>query len=76
MYSHSPASGLEAEQPSIPDFYREDELKYHGKKNRGATSINFFEESKRDLNDVSDLHYCGNEWKYPTSCSVEVRSGL
>lgn len=48
-------------------------MKYHGKKNRGVTNINFFDEAKRDLNDVSDLDYCGNEWKFPTSCSLEVQ---
>ena len=72
MYSHSPASGLESEQASIPDYYRPDELKYHGKENRGKTSLNFFDESKRDLNEVADLNYCGNEFKYPSSCSVQV----
>ena len=73
-YTHIPPSGLEAEDASIPDFYRPDELKYHGKRNRGTTSINFYEETKRDLNDGSDLNYCGNEWKYPTSCSIKVYS--
>ena len=43
MYTHIPPSGLEAGQVSIPDFYRPDELKYHGKRNRGTTSINFFQ---------------------------------
>ncbi len=45
-YSHVPKSGLEAEgsSPSIPDFYKPDELKYHGRKNRGMLSMNFFEE--------------------------------
>ena len=33
-YVHIPKSGLEKGTPSIPDFYRPDELKYHGKKNR------------------------------------------
>lgn len=72
MYHHAPASGLEAETPSIPDFYRPDELKYHGRRNRGTTSLNFYEEEKRDLNDGTDLTYCGNEFKYPTSCSRKV----
>jgi len=74
MYSHSPASGLEAGEASILDFYRPDELKYHGKKNRGTSVINFFKEDKRDLNDVSDLDYCGNEWKFPTSCSLKDKT--
>jgi hypothetical protein len=47
-YSHVPKSGLEspAGTPSIPDFYKPDELKYHGKKNRGMLSMNFYEEVK------------------------------
>ena len=71
MYSHSPASGLEskAEEPSQPDFYKDDELKYHGKKNRGVTSINFRDEVKR--NDQSKLDYCGGEWDYPRGCVQE-----
>jgi len=40
-YSHIPASGLERGDPSVPDFYRDDELKYHGKENRGVEVINF-----------------------------------
>jgi len=73
MYSHSPASGLEAkgEEPSVPDFYKDDELKYHGKANRGVTRINFRDEVKR--NDQSRLDYCGGEWDYPRGC---VQDGL
>ena len=46
-FSHSPSSGLEKGTPSIPDFYKKDELKYHGKKNRGKVDMNFFDEVKR-----------------------------
>jgi len=69
-YSHSPHSGLESkeEQASVPNFYHDDELKYHGKENRGVTSINFYDEIKLSLNDQSDLDFCGGEWKYPRSC--------
>jgi hypothetical protein len=42
MYHHSPPSGLESGQPSITDFYRPDEVKYHGKGNRGVVTMNFF----------------------------------
>ena len=52
-YSHVPKSGLEEKSegtPSIPDFYRPDELKYHGRKNRGIVSMNFFEEVSRLCN--------------------------
>ncbi len=44
MYSHRPASGLERGEKSIPDFYRVDELKYHGKDNRGIDTIDFLGE--------------------------------
>ena len=33
-YVHVPKSGLETEDHSVPDFYKPDELKYHGKENR------------------------------------------
>ena len=43
-YFHSPNSGIEAETVSNTMFYQPDEIKYHGTRNRGATSINFFGE--------------------------------
>jgi hypothetical protein len=70
-YSHSPASGLETGEPSVPDFYKEDELKYHGKENRGVVSINFRDEVKQ--NDQSQLDYCGGEWDYPRGCVQDGR---
>ena len=42
-FSHSPLSGLETGEPGVPDFYRENELKYHGRANRGVTAINFMQ---------------------------------
>lgn len=43
MYVHYPKSGLEVGNPSIPNFYKPDELKYHGKRDqRGVASLNFF----------------------------------
>jgi hypothetical protein len=42
-YKHSPKSGLEQDHASVPDFYKPDELKYHGgSAQRGKTVINFF----------------------------------
>ena len=72
-YSHSPKSGLESSgvTASVPDFYHDDELKYHGKENRGVTSINFYDEIKLSLNDQSGLDFCGGEWKYPRTCRLE-----
>ena len=69
MYSHRPPSGLEAGDPSVPNFYHDDELKYHGKDNRGVTTINFLDEIKRSINDQVGLDFCGGEWKYPRGCS-------
>lgn len=41
-YVHFPKSGIEAGKASLKDFYRRDELKYHGHgEQRGKTSINF-----------------------------------
>lgn len=42
-YAHSPPSGLEKDAASIVDFYKPDELKYHGKNGdqRGVTVITF-----------------------------------
>lgn len=45
-YIHVPKSGVESAQASIKDFYRPDELKYHGHKSqRGVVSLNFFGKS-------------------------------
>lgn len=42
-YVHVPKSGLENGKASIKDFYKPDELKYHGHSDqRGQTSLNFF----------------------------------
>lgn len=44
QYVHVPASGLEKEHTSVPDFYKQDELKYHGHRmQRGFTTFNFFD---------------------------------
>lgn len=41
-YVHSPPSGVEKEMASMKDFYKADELKYHGHKmQRGTAQINF-----------------------------------
>lgn len=43
MYVHSPPSGIEAGTPKIVDFYKPDELKYHGRKDqRGTLSLDFY----------------------------------
>lgn len=42
-YQHSPKSGLEKDVSLVKDFYKPDELKYHGHgSQRGVVSINFF----------------------------------
>ncbi len=69
-YYHRPSSGLEKGNANIPDFYRPDEIKYHGKKNRGIVRMNFFDEVKQSVgaDAASDLGFCGGEWKYPRTC--------
>lgn len=80
-YVHAPASGLEKEQSSVKEFYKPDELKYHGHKmQRGFTQINFFEEivpvisqSADDLAVTSHLldNDCMGHWRFPRDCSPE-----
>ena len=41
-YFHWPASGIESGLAPNDRFYQPDEIKYHGTRNRGGTSINFF----------------------------------
>lgn len=42
-YVHIPKSGLETANATVKNFYKADELKYHGhSKQRGATTIDFF----------------------------------
>ena len=41
-YQHSPRSGLEKGEPGVRDFYRDDELKYHGRASyRGKFLLDF-----------------------------------
>ena len=54
--------------PAVPGFFKDDVLKYHGRTNRGQTTINFHDEIRRSVNDQSALDFCGGEWKYPRSC--------
>ncbi|KAB7506882.1 hypothetical protein Anas_02118 [Armadillidium nasatum] len=74
MYIHYPKSGLEVGKPSIPNFYKPDELKYHGRRDqRGVASLNFFE-SQSNLAQAGggeEINWCGGQWKYPHSCSPE-----
>lgn len=45
-YIHFPKSGLEKDFASVKDFYKPDELKYHGHGDmRGVTTINFYGEA-------------------------------
>ncbi|KAL0811066.1 hypothetical protein ABMA28_010340 [Loxostege sticticalis] len=71
-YVHSPPSGLEKGTAATGDFYRQDELKYHGHgSQRGVTRINFFEETKSSISGgVFPLpDKCGGYWQHPTNCS-------
>lgn len=42
-YIHQPPSGLERSKASVQNFYKPDELKYHGHRSqRGVVTLNFF----------------------------------
>ena len=44
-YQHRPSSGLEKGEPGVRDFYKDDELKYHGRDSyRGKFLIDFRKE--------------------------------
>ena len=69
------SSGLEEGSPSLPDFYKPDELKYHGRRNRGVTRVNFYDEVKQSIGSDAGqkLGFCGGEWKYPRACDPEKK---
>lgn len=78
-YVHVPPSGLEKEKASIRDFYKPDELKYHGHRSqRGFTQLNFLEEPKPAIGDRSSAaannllnNDCEGHWKHPRTCNPE-----
>ncbi|XP_044586163.1 uncharacterized protein LOC123266182 isoform X8 [Cotesia glomerata] len=76
-YIHQPPSGVEKSKVSVKDFYKTDELKYHGHKSqRGVTTFNFFDEKTRSKDELGgptplESGNCGGEWKYPRSCTVK-----
>lgn len=73
-YVHVPPSGLEKDAASVKDFYKPDELKYHGHKmQRGVTQINFFDEVKPTVADGTAASHeldndCKGYWKHPRDC--------
>nr|CAD7200768.1 unnamed protein product [Timema douglasi] len=74
-YVHIPKSGLEQDFASVKDFYRQDELKYHGHKDqRGKTTLNFFEETTHmsATSAVDDPSICGGHWRTPQDCTPEL----
>ncbi|XP_045454874.1 uncharacterized protein LOC123664374 [Melitaea cinxia] len=68
-YVHSPPAGV-----SKGDFYRPDEIKYHGHgSQRGVTTVNFFDETKTSSNggiQSLDNDKCGGQWKLPADCDI------
>lgn len=64
-YIHSPKTGLDEGRARVLDFYRQDEVKYHGHRNqRGSTTLNFHGgKTSKDL--------CKGEWSYPPGCQAE-----
>lgn len=75
-YVHFPPSGIEKDEASVKDFYKPDELKYHGQRQqRGFTTLNFLEQKKPSQN-LSELSSqlddgCKGFWKQPRNCSPE-----
>ena len=60
-YVHSPPSALETEAVRIADFYRPDELKYHGKQGqRGVTVITFLGTAKKKKDDRGSRRQSGD----------------
>jgi len=58
-YVHNPQSGLEWDRASVKDFYRQDELKYHGHgAQRGHTTLNFFGELQIWLKQCCNTYVC------------------
>nr|ARK19817.1 monooxygenase DBH-like protein [Ampulex compressa] len=74
-YVHSPPSGIEKAKVGVKDFYKVDELKYHGHRSqRGVATLNFFEEAKKQQSTGSTILQsggCGGQWQYPRHCSPE-----
>nr|XP_031827935.1 uncharacterized protein LOC116424971 isoform X3 [Nomia melanderi] len=76
-YVHNPPSGIEKAKVSVKDFYKADELKYHGHgSQRGALTLNFFEEKRRQemaANGDATMQAasCQGEWHYPRHCSPD-----
>ena len=63
-YQHRPSSGLERGEPSVRDFYKDDELKYHGRASyRGKFLLDFraAPESKGAAGSAS--------FRFPPGCS-------
>ncbi|KRT85124.1 hypothetical protein AMK59_378 [Oryctes borbonicus] len=67
-YVHVPKSSLESGSVSVKNFYKPDELKYHGHgRQRGMAIIDFMEEKKKPKDDAQ----CIGSWKMPKHCDVE-----
>ena len=64
-YSHSPRSGIEADNPEEPDFYKEDEIKYHGRKNRGERKLELLTADRREEPSCS--------FRFPPGCGGDCQ---
>ena len=85
-YVHNPPSGVEKEMASMKEFYKQDELKYHGHKmQRGTAQINFLETPEKVVKSSNATQVaataettshlldndCRGFWKHPRNCSPE-----
>lgn len=76
-YVHNPASGLETGKARDSNFYREDEIKYHGHKDqRGKLALNFFENIEKASKKESPVEVvdneCKGEFRHPSACRGRV----
>ncbi|KAA0191806.1 hypothetical protein HAZT_HAZT003474 [Hyalella azteca] len=70
-YVHSPPSGLEKGAPSVPDFYRRDELKYHGRGDqRGTLTMELLGDTASRAPGAQTVDWCGGQFGSPAGCSV------
>jgi hypothetical protein len=67
-YYHRPGSSLEAGEASNTNFYQPDEIKYHGSRHRGQTSINFFSRDQPTNTDGCSGSYMDPSCRSPDNC--------
>lgn len=73
-YKHRPASGLEnSPSEESKNFYKRDELKYHGHEGRGVAAIDFYNvsppaEKSSVVSDADKMYQCRGKFSSPAGC--------